>query len=66
VAEWSIAPVLKTGGSKGPVSSNLTASAKSIGFVGLPSLLMWNYHICYHSSLKQKPNPSNLDLAFFF
>jgi hypothetical protein len=27
VAEWSIAPVLKTGGSKGPVSSNLTASA---------------------------------------
>jgi hypothetical protein len=28
VAEWSIAPVLKTGGSKGSVSSNLTASAK--------------------------------------
>ena len=27
VAEWSIAPVLKTGGSKGSVSSNLTASA---------------------------------------
>jgi len=32
VAEWSIAPVLKTGGSKGPVSSNLTASAKYLGF----------------------------------
>ncbi|SCC95186.1 hypothetical protein THIX_70215 [Thiomonas sp. X19] len=31
VAEWSIAPVLKTGDSKGSVSSNLTASAnKSI------------------------------------
>jgi hypothetical protein len=28
VAEWSIAPVLKTGDSKGSVSSNLTASAK--------------------------------------
>ena len=28
VAEWSIAPVLKTGGSQGPVSSNLTASAR--------------------------------------
>ena len=28
MAEWSIAPVLKTGGSKGSVSSNLTASAK--------------------------------------
>jgi DNA methylase len=27
VAEWSIAPVLKTGGPQGPVSSNLTASA---------------------------------------
>ncbi len=27
VAEWSIAPVLKTGGPKGSVSSNLTASA---------------------------------------
>jgi hypothetical protein len=40
VAEWSIAPVLKTGGSKGPVSSNLTASAKSIGFVRLSSPLM--------------------------
>ena len=30
VAEWSIAPVLKTGGSQGPVSSNLTASAKQL------------------------------------
>ena len=29
VAEWSIAPVLKTGNLKGFVSSNLTASAKS-------------------------------------
>jgi hypothetical protein len=29
VAEWSIAPVLKTGGSKGSVSSNLTASANA-------------------------------------
>ena len=29
VAEWSIAPVLKTGDSKGSVSSNLTASAKT-------------------------------------
>jgi hypothetical protein len=28
VAEWSIAPVLKTGNPKGFVSSNLTASAK--------------------------------------
>ena len=28
VAEWSIAPVLKTGKPKGFVSSNLTASAK--------------------------------------
>ena len=28
VAEWSIAPVLKTGDSKGSVSSNLTASAR--------------------------------------
>ena len=27
VAEWSIAPVLKTGGPKGPVGSNPTASA---------------------------------------
>jgi hypothetical protein len=27
VAEWSIAPVLKTGNPKGFVSSNLTASA---------------------------------------
>jgi hypothetical protein len=27
VAEWSIAPVLKTGVSKGTVSSNLTSSA---------------------------------------
>ena len=30
VAEWSIAPVLKTGNGKPFVSSNLTASAKSI------------------------------------
>ena len=30
VAEWSIAPVLKTGGPKGSVSSNLTASATPI------------------------------------
>jgi hypothetical protein len=30
VAEWSIAPVLKTGGSQGPVSSNLTASASAV------------------------------------
>ena len=30
VAEWSIAPVLKTGGSQGPVSSNLTASASAM------------------------------------
>ena len=29
MAEWSIAPVLKTGGSQGPVSSNLTASARA-------------------------------------
>ena len=29
VAEWSIAPVLKTGGPQGPVSSNLTASART-------------------------------------
>ena len=29
VAEWSIATVLKTVGSQGPVSSNLTASANS-------------------------------------
>ena len=28
VAEWSIAPVLKTGDSQGSVSSNLTASAR--------------------------------------
>jgi hypothetical protein len=28
VAEWSIAPVLKTGNPQGFVSSNLTASAK--------------------------------------
>jgi len=28
VAEWSIAPVLKTGNPKGFVSSNLTASAR--------------------------------------
>jgi hypothetical protein len=28
VAEWSMALVLKTSGPKGPVSSNLTASAK--------------------------------------
>lgn len=27
VAEWPIAPVLKTGGCQSPVSSNLTASA---------------------------------------
>src|SRR5450830_1351156 len=31
VAEWSIAPVLKTGGPKGSVSSNLTASAIDLG-----------------------------------
>ncbi len=35
VAEWSIAPVLKTGGSQGSVSSNLTASAKKALFMGL-------------------------------
>ena len=29
MAEWSIAPVLKTGGPQGPVSSNLTASART-------------------------------------
>ena len=29
VAEWSIAPVLKTGGPQGPVGSNPTPSAKS-------------------------------------
>jgi hypothetical protein len=40
VAEWSIAPVLKTGGSKGPVSSNLTASAKSTGFIQICSHLV--------------------------
>ena len=28
VVEWSITAVLKTAGPKGPVSSNLTASAK--------------------------------------
>jgi hypothetical protein len=30
VAEWSIAPVLKTGNPKGFVSSNLTASANKV------------------------------------
>jgi hypothetical protein len=32
VAEWSIAPVLKTGNGKPFVSSNLTASAKPLFF----------------------------------
>ena len=39
VAEWSIAPVLKTGKGKPFVSSNLTASAnnnhQALGFQGL-------------------------------
>jgi hypothetical protein len=39
VAEWSIAPVLKTGNGQPFVSSNLTASAKS-PFQGLFFVLM--------------------------
>ena len=45
MAEWSIAPVLKTGGPQGPVSSNLTASAKGRPLQGhnpaAPSRLGW-------------------------
>ena len=33
VAEWSIAPVLKTGVPQGTVSSNPTASANYLGFM---------------------------------
>jgi hypothetical protein len=38
VAEWSIAPVLKTGNGKPFVSSNLTASASYSSFSALPDL----------------------------
>lgn len=35
MAEWSNAPVLKTGVSQGTVSSNLTPSAKDMSYIGI-------------------------------
>jgi hypothetical protein len=52
VAEWSIAPVLKTGVSKGTVSSNLTSSAiikpQAVDLLGAFSFWLMLAHLAVH------------------